>query len=92
MRVEVKSASDSFVATSTNVGAGGMFVATDRPLRVGERLTVELELPGFLRPMAVEAEVRWVQATDGQSSGVGLRFVRPSLALTVAVHELLRKG
>jgi uncharacterized protein (TIGR02266 family) len=91
LRVDLKTGDESFIATSKNVGVGGMFVATDRPLRVGERLTAEVALPGFVRPIAVGAEVRWVhQGADGQSSGFGLRFVSPPFGLTVAIHELLR--
>jgi uncharacterized protein (TIGR02266 family) len=91
MRVDLKTGSESFAATSKNVGIGGMFVATDRQLPVGDRLTIELALPGHVRPIAVGAEVRWVQAPDGRPSGMGLRFLRPSLGLTVAIHELLRQ-
>ena len=89
MRVDLKTGNESFSATTKNLGVGGVFVATERQLVVGDRVTVELSLPGHVRPMAVGAEVRWIQASDDRPAGMGLRFVRPSLGLTVAIHGLL---
>jgi uncharacterized protein (TIGR02266 family) len=90
MRVDLKTGNDSFAATTKNLGVGGVFVATDRQLRVGEQVVVELSLPGHVRPIAVGAEVRWVQMEDDRPFGLGLRFLRPSLGLTVAIHGLLQ--
>ncbi|HEY6478032.1 MAG TPA: TIGR02266 family protein [Polyangia bacterium] len=90
MQVDLKSGNESFAATSKNLGVGGMFVATDRQLPVGDRVTVELSLPGHIRPMAIGAEVRWIQPSGDRSAGMGLRFVRPSFGVTVAIHGLLQ--
>jgi uncharacterized protein (TIGR02266 family) len=89
MPVELTAGNESFTATSKNLGVGGLFVATDRQLQVGDRVTVELSLPGHVRPMAVGAEVRWLQISDDRPCGMGLRFVSPSFGLTVAIHGLL---
>jgi uncharacterized protein (TIGR02266 family) len=88
MHVDVKAGDDWFAARSENIGVGGLFIATDRQLVVGERLTVELALPRHIRPIAVGAEVRWLRENDGSVSGVGVRLV-PSLGVIVAIHELL---
>lgn len=88
MHVDVKAGDDWFAARSENIGVGGLFIATDRQLVVGERLTVELALPRHIRPIAVGAEVRWRRENDGSVSGVGVRLV-PSLGVIVAIHELL---
>jgi uncharacterized protein (TIGR02266 family) len=90
MNVDLLVGDQRFAATSTNIGVDGVFVTTDRHLRVGDRFTVELALPRHVRPVPVEAEVRWVRQTEGRPSGVGLRFVMPSFGLTIAIHELLR--
>ncbi len=91
MRVDLKTGNQSFTATSKNLGVGGLFVATDRPFRVGDQVMVELSLPGHVRPIAVGAEVRWIQTADDRPFGMGLRFLRPSLGLTVAIHGLLQE-
>jgi uncharacterized protein (TIGR02266 family) len=90
MRVDLKTDNETFAATTKNLGVGGVFVATDRQLSVGEQVTVELSLPGHVRPIPVGAEVRWVQMLDDRPFGLGLRFLRPSLGLTVAIHGLLQ--
>jgi len=90
MRVDLKTGNQSFPATSKNLGVGGLFVETDRPFRVGDQVIVELSLPGHVRPIAVGAEVRWIQAANDRPVGLGLRFLRPSLGLTVAIHVLLQ--
>jgi len=90
MRVDLKTGNQSFAATSKNLGVGGLFVATDRPFRVGDQVIAELSLPGHVRPIAVGAEVRWIQMEDNRPYGLGLQFLRPSLGLTVAIHGLLQ--
>ena len=90
MNVDLKAGHQWFATTSKNIGIGGMFVTIDRRLEVGDRLTVEFELPGHVRPMAVGAEVRWIRKADDNSAGIGIRFVDPSFGVTVAIHEVLR--
>jgi uncharacterized protein (TIGR02266 family) len=90
MRVDLKTGNETFAATTKNLGVGGLFVVTDRQLSVGERVTVELSLPGHVRPIPAGAEVRWIQTADDRPSGLGLRFLSPSLGLTVAIHGLLQ--
>jgi uncharacterized protein (TIGR02266 family) len=89
--VAVRSGRDSFVGTSKNVGIGGLFVATDRPLSIGDRLALEFTLPNHIRPTAVDAEVRWIHNVHGQLSGAGLRFLSPSVGAKVALHDFLQK-
>lgn len=91
MPVGVRCAVESFSGVSQNIGLGGMFVATDRRLSVGQRCTVEFTLPDHIRPVSVDAEVRWVREADDRPLGAGLRFVNLPIGAMVALHELLRK-
>ena len=91
LRVDVKVADEFFATTSKNIGTGGLFLATDRRLQVGDRVELELTLPHHLQPMSVAAEVRWTRQGDGgPEPGVGLRFVNLPLGATIGIHELLR--
>ena len=92
LRVDLKTGDETFAATTKNLGVGGLFVATDRQLNVGEHVTVELSLPGHVRPIPVGAEVRWLHVEQDRPFGFGLRFLRPSLGLTVAIHGLLQNA
>lgn len=91
MPVGLRSAAESFTAVTQNIGLGGMFVATDRRLTVGDRCTVEFTLPDHLQPVSVAAEVRWIRESDDRPMGAGLRFVNLPIGAMVALHELLRK-
>jgi uncharacterized protein (TIGR02266 family) len=40
-----------------NLSAGGLFVRTERPLAIGERLPLQISFPRLLEPVVVEVEV-----------------------------------
>src|ERR1051325_5340141 len=85
--VDLKTAEGSIAAATKNIGRGGVFVATDRLHRVGERLAVTFTLPGSTDRIQVQSEVRWTR--EGSASqqgervaGMGLRFVQPPIFAT----------
>jgi len=95
MPVDLKIDDDSFVAVSANLGVGGLCVKTNRPCRVGDRLDLRFALPDRDRPISVAAEVRWTRQerspnSEGQTSGMGLRFVNLPVGAFILIQELLR--
>lgn len=82
---------ESFVATSMNIGLGGLFVVTDRRLEVGDRINLRFQLPDQPRPIAVTAEVKWLRRDQGRTLGVGLRFIGVTILAAAAIQELLCK-
>lgn len=92
MPVQIKTSSDSFVGTSKNIGVGGLYVATQRPFQVGDRLAVEFALPELDRVVSVDAEVRWIRAAAPPSApGIGLRFIRLPIVSAIAIQEFVRR-
>ena len=91
MPVRLKTDGESFVGVSKNIGIGGLFVATDRRCKVGDRLAVTFTLPEQSYAWAVGVEVRWIGDGPTCTSGIGVRFVNPPVMATVAIHEFLRK-
>jgi uncharacterized protein (TIGR02266 family) len=81
---------ESFVATSINIGLGGLFVTTDRRFEVGERVNLRFSFRDQALSIAAEAEVRWIHQDQGEAVGVGLRFVRLPAAAVAAIREFLR--
>ena len=68
---------DSFFREfADNISAGGMFVATPKPLEPGTKLTLEFLLPGCDYPIRVKAEVTWNRDIYdvGRSRGMGVKF------------------
>jgi uncharacterized protein (TIGR02266 family) len=79
LRVLVEHVSDAGLATdpATTLGAGGMFVETDRPLPHGAHLKLRFTLPGGEARHEIEGRVVWRRRpTDpGQHSpGMGIEF------------------
>lgn len=91
MPVQMKTAGDSFVGTSKNIGVGGLYVATPRPFQVGDRLAVEFSLPELDRVVSVDAEVRWVRAAGTGAGGIGVRFIRLPIVSAIAIEEYVRR-
>ncbi len=61
-----------------DVGLGGLCFEIAESLELGQRLRLELELPGLWDRLTLHAEVVWARpAADGMTR-VGVRFTRPA--------------
>ena len=79
--LQVKMEHGTFVGATEDVSRGGMFLRTERTLRRGERLRLQIELPSGW----TEAEVRvcWARGPQaGTGAGIGVQFVQQSDELT----------
>jgi uncharacterized protein (TIGR02266 family) len=91
--VQLRDGSASWAGVATNIGPGGVFVATVRLLGVGERVTLTLKMPGDAEPVAALAEVRWCRPfmeLNDLPAGVGLRFIDTPLRAAILANELRR--
>jgi uncharacterized protein (TIGR02266 family) len=88
--IDVQASRDSFVATSSNIGLGGLFVTSERPFEIGDQFNLRFTLPDQPLAIAVGAEVRWLHQEPGRTSGIGLRFVRLPVLAAAAIQEFLR--
>lgn len=61
-----------FYVYSQDISLGGLFLASDVPLRVGTLLFLSFPLPPHKRPIRVTAEV---VRRAGVAGGMGVRFV-----------------
>jgi uncharacterized protein (TIGR02266 family) len=89
--VDIDLLGESFVATSVNIGLGGLFVTTDRRFHIGDRFNLRFTLPGEAQPIGVAAEVQWLYGHQGRALGVGVRFIGLSTVAAVAIQEFLRQ-
>ena len=66
---------EPFVGATEDVGQGGMFLCTGRPLRRGERLGLSIELPSGWAD--AEVMVCWSRGPQGDTpGGVGVKFLQ----------------
>ena|SRR5204863_9160689 len=94
--VDLRTNEGSIAASTKNIGRGGVFVATERPHRVGERLALTFTLPGSTDPISVQSEVRWTRESASSEegdrvAGMGLRFVHPAIFASASIEEFLQQ-
>jgi uncharacterized protein (TIGR02266 family) len=91
--VHLREGDISFSGVTRNIGPGGVFVATLRPLGVGAKVIVALDLDGDAQLIEALAEVRWCRPfveLDDQPAGVGLRFIDTPLRAAIVTGALRR--
>ena len=74
--VRLELPSETIESVATTLGAGGLFVATDRRLPLGTLMGVRFRLPGDPRLLELDARVAWGSSPDRQdaSAGIGIEF------------------
>ena len=72
IKKEAKKTSPKYLAVTKNVSAEGMCLTTDRKLLKGDRLYLEVYLPGSSEAVPMEGEVRWCK--HGRTKGKKARY------------------
>ncbi len=75
-RVEVHVTVDgtTFSTQTRNISLGGVYMIADRTMPFGAKVQLRFTVPTQAEPIEVEGEVRWVEAEEGHSHGVGIQF------------------
>jgi uncharacterized protein (TIGR02266 family) len=76
--------------TATTLGAGGMFIETDQPLRVGTLVKLSFRLAEAAERHELEGQVVWSRlptATPAGAAGMGIEFSDRTASAKLA-HEL----
>jgi uncharacterized protein (TIGR02266 family) len=65
-------------AYAANIGSGGLFIKTSKPLEKGEDFLLKLQLPGIPGPMKIKCEVVWSKGEGSEPGnrppGMGVKF------------------
>jgi uncharacterized protein (TIGR02266 family) len=83
-----------FTGFTEDMGEGGLFIATYGTFEVGERLELELALPGQPEPWVVPCEVRWLRVCEtphGLIPGIGVRFLELTPQMREQIQRFMRK-
>src|SRR5512134_1180754 len=82
LKVEYKRLNTFFADYTKNISKGGTFIKTRKPLDVGTEFVFKLFVPSLPAPLELRGQVKWViqehAVEDGQSPGMGIRFVYES--------------
>lgn len=80
-----------FADYARNIGRGGTFVETNRPLEIGTKLRFVLKVPGLSDPISLLGQVQWrilpEQSHEGQPPGMGIGFLYGSEAERVRLDN-----
>jgi uncharacterized protein (TIGR02266 family) len=92
-RVTYESAAGDHVETDAlNIGRGGLFVTAAKPLAVGKRISLDLQLEGEPGPWSGLGRVVWVRqdaAGPQRPSGMGVKLIDVEDAMVEAIDRLV---
>jgi uncharacterized protein (TIGR02266 family) len=75
LRVDFPGVDQTIRDVTENVSAGGLFIRTERDLRAGDRVPLQVSFPGLLDPVEVEVEVVRQRAGSGdEPRGVAVKI------------------
>lgn len=66
---------DEFVESyAENLGMGGLFVLTEEPAKIGEKVYIQFNLPETEYVIQCEGEVKWLKKQGERYLGMGIGF------------------
>ena len=85
---------DSFFRDfADNISAGGIFIATPKPLKPETQLSVEFLIPECNYPIHVKAKVAWSRSvpSEGQTRGMGVQFDSLSHSAKDKINTIVKR-
>jgi len=80
-----------FYVYAENISMGGLFLASDVPLKRGTMLFISFVLPGRMRPLRLTGEVVRRIQMGGEGDGIGVRFVELPAKANAALERFMFK-
>ncbi len=90
VEVQYESIDELFTEFTRDINAGGLFVATERPLPVDEAVQLFFRLPGASDAIRVSGRVVRVQSKDEGVAGMGIEFDQLDDRARAAIDGLVR--
>lgn len=87
LEVEYKRLNSFFADYTHNIGRGGTFIKTPKPLPVGTKFVFRLTVPELDAPLDLQGVVRWRETQEDAVRGMGIEFEFASDAERDALHQ-----
>ena len=90
--MSVTSENNLYAGLAENLSAGGVFIATHKPQKVGSKIELSLRMPDSAEEFPIVGEVRWVRLYNEHSDtspGFGVRFVSLPPGAAAAIERFL---
>jgi len=82
-------------AYTSNISTGGLFIKTEKPLRLGDQFLLRLQVPALQDPLKISCEVGWLrsatEASAKEPAGMGIKFIEMSKGDREALKQYLGK-
>jgi uncharacterized protein (TIGR02266 family) len=92
VRVDLRGPHGFTSGTTENLSRGGLFVATEAPYSMGDRVTVKLRLL-HAPEMELLGEVRWLRpAGPGGPQGMGLQLLDLTASQQALIDSFVQSG
>ena len=90
VRIQYGSVDAMFSEFTRNINEGGLFIATEEPLALEERVQLQFQLPGGEEPVKASGRVVRIQdANDEMPRGMGIEFEELDAAARTRINELV---
>jgi uncharacterized protein (TIGR02266 family) len=90
LAVVCRSQEDVLDDIARKLGAGGMFVESERPQPVGSVVELEFSLPGVVAPVQLQGQVAYTcDGSTAEPKGMGIEFVDVEAALRQQMVEIV---
>ena len=90
-KVTLRSQTNFFVGFSENISEGGIFISTQSPPDIGEKIEIAISLLDGSGSVNAEGIVRWHRSmTNGMPAGCGVQFMDLSDQAAIALEEVIR--
>lgn len=90
LKIDLESQEAFLFAYVENISELGIFVAMDKPLPVGTKLTLKFPAHGEVGALTLAGVVRWINPVSGRYPGMGVAFDPLSAAQREKVVALVR--
>ena len=79
LKVGLNTEHNFYVGFTGNISEGGLFLATEALLDIGDVVNLRFKLPNSSEEIKVDGEVRWVRDVSasgpGMPAGMGIKFI-----------------
>ncbi len=90
VRVEYATVDAMFSEFTQNINEGGMFIETEQPLALEDRVRLHFRLPGSTEPIEVTGRVSWVSdGREDDTPGMGVEFENLTSRARDQINELV---
>ncbi len=92
VRVNYRTVDELFSEFARNINEGGIFVETENSQAIGNRVSLEFQIPGSSDPIQVSGTVvRSSDGSDGEPAGMGIEFEDLDSDARTLINDLVRK-